>query len=225
MITIERRVRGETSPTYTYCSATPHGPGRHGCRNLVQALSVHGWRCQTLGGSLVLSHREPGGLLEALHTPESTPRQHRRTLTTRWELTARPGPGEPAAWTLRFSSQAPPRLPIAVATALITADGAPGTDRCPHYLLAAGQPEQAIAPLVDAGWFCDPVEHDAWYAPDGHAVVLAPRPDELGHGAVNWLFAAHRAPENTPLWRATAHPRTPTHVIRALSAEIAIPPS
>ncbi|AJC59514.1 hypothetical protein GZL_06955 [Streptomyces sp. 769] len=201
------------------------GPDATATSALIQQLQDDQWRCESLGDCLVFSRRETGGLLEALHTPSGllpAPRKGRRASS--WEFTARPGPGEVAAWSVRFAPKTPPELPAALAAALTDADGTAGRERDPHYLRPVGRPDEATVPLSAAGWIRDLARYEcAWYAPDERAVVVTGTSDEHGHGVANWLFAASRANDHITLWHATAHPHTPTHLIHALCTAITDP--
>ncbi|MCZ1014808.1 DUF317 domain-containing protein [Streptomyces noursei] len=202
------------------------GPDTTATKTLIQHLRDHGWRAEPQGATLVLSHREPGGLLEALHTPDNTHTPRGKHPVPSWEFTARPGPGEPAVWTVRFGPHTPPELPATLTTALTGSKGATGTDGRPHYLHPAGHPKEATTLLSAAGWiWIRDLGRDAsaWYSPDEQAIVVSPPTGEPEHDDGNWLLSVRRTTDNTTLWCATAHPRTPTHLMHALCQEIADP--
>ncbi|MFJ9619071.1 DUF317 domain-containing protein [Streptomyces noursei] len=107
---------------------------------------------------------------------------------------------------------------------LTTSRGAASADNRPHYLRPAGRPEEATTRLSAAGWIRDLAQHEcAWHSPDEQAVVVSRPAIEPDHDGGNWLLAARRATNNTALWYATAHPRTPTHLMHALCEEISDP--
>ncbi|MFB6536675.1 DUF317 domain-containing protein [Streptomyces noursei] len=200
------------------------GPDATATSALIQQLQDDQWRRESFSDCLVFSRREPGGLLEALHTPAGVQRAPKKGRESSWEFTARPGPGEAATWSVRFAPKTPPELPAALAAALTDTDRVADGQHSPHYLRPVGRPDEATAPLSAAGWIHVLTRYEyAWYAPDERALVVTGTSDEHGHGVANWLFAASRATDNITLWHATAHPRTPTHLIHALCTAITDP--
>ncbi|MFE0178035.1 DUF317 domain-containing protein [Streptomyces sp. NPDC059002] len=212
------------SPPYRIAPGYLAGPDALGTRRITDRLVAYGFTPEPFYEARAYARRDPHGLLEALQTPRSAPDPtDGEEPHTDWEFTARTAPGRPATWRVRFAPTTPPELPAALATAL-TAQ-APDHDGTPHYLHPPGTPEEATAPLAEAGWMRDLGRHEcAWYAPGQQAVLVTPlRPDAHGHGGANWLLAARRATDHTALWYATAHPRTPTHLIRALCTQLTDP--
>ena len=213
------------NPPYLITPCYLAGPDGTVTGSLITRLLDDGWQTDSCGDALVFSRREEGGLLEALHTRHGNPSARDESPDTAWEFTARSGPGQAAAWTVRFAPETPPELIAALAAALTDPDQEPSPGNRPHYLRAPASHEEATRPLEAAGWMRDLAEHEcAWYAPRQQAVAITPiPPDTCGNGGANWLLAALRQIDHTALWYATAHPHTPTHLIHALCARLADP--
>ncbi|MEV3854970.1 DUF317 domain-containing protein [Streptomyces sp. NPDC050095] len=207
------------------------GPDPKVTDTLLRALPAQGWHVEHLGQAHAFDLREVDGLREALYVPDHLPSVPGMCLGKGWEFTARPAPGTPAAWRVSFAPATPPELIAALATALthpdhdLADDVAPDPGAVPHYLHPPAAHPDGTLPLEAAGWIRDLGTDDcAWYAPGQQAAVVTPAlPDASGSGATNWLFAARRAVDTTALWHATAHPNTPTHLIRALCTALTDP--
>ncbi|MEV0112557.1 DUF317 domain-containing protein [Streptomyces sp. NPDC050844] len=214
------------APTAPYLIAPRYlaGPDTSLAVAIGDRLRAAGWRSDAYRGAVVYARREAGGLLEAVHIPNGAGGGG-KCPAAGWEFTARPGPGTPSTWSVRFTPATPPELPAALASALTeeAADSGPGAK--PHYLRPPLPPAQATMPLDAAGWMRDiGTAESAWYAPGQQAVVVTPvTADEHGDDGASWMLAARRATDLQVLWLALAHPATPTHLVRALCAEISDP--
>lgn len=212
-----------------YVSSAPYliaprylaGPDTNLAAAIGDRLRAAGWSSDSYRGAIVYAHRETGGLLEAIHIPNGSGGRG-KCPAAGWEFTARPGPGAPETWSVRFTPATPPELPTALATTLTEEAIAPRPGAEPHYLQPPLPPAEATTALDAAGWMRDigPAE-STWYAPGQQAVVVTGlSADEHRDGGASWLLAARRATDLQVLWLALAHPATPTHLMRALCREI-----
>ncbi|MCQ6246166.1 DUF317 domain-containing protein [Streptomyces malaysiensis] len=173
-------------------------------------------------------YKAPDGLRRAGYLPDRA-EQATSEKALAWEFTAHPALGAHAAWTVRFARDTPPEIAAAFAAAL--ADDTPGTapEDGPRYLLPPGPLDEVTNVLAAAGWMRDIGRNDdAWYAPDGQAVMVTAEFSDAKGGA-NWLCAVRHATDRTVLgnrsvlWFAVASPATPTHLMAALSRALTDP--
>ncbi|MFC7305115.1 DUF317 domain-containing protein [Streptomyces monticola] len=214
------------SPVYLIAPCYLAGPDTSMSTALTAHLEAAGWARKPVRAGLAFSHRERGGLVEAVHAPDGTPPGESPCPALSWEFTARPGPGRPSTWSVRFTPATPPELPTAFAHALTSPDPAADPDGgAPHYLQAPGLTDLTTAPLQQARWQRDIGSYwSAWNAPDRQGVVITPvAPGVDGYGGADWLLAARRASDKTVMWMAVAHPNTPTHLMRTLCTALASP--
>ncbi|WP_338672609.1 DUF317 domain-containing protein [Streptomyces sp. SCSIO 30461] len=214
------------NPPYLISPCHLAGPDATATGSLVMWLLADGWQIGSHEHAIVFSRREEGGLLEALQVRNRTsPVQSTCPASWSWEFTARRAPGVAAAWKVRFAPATPPELIATLATALTDPAQELSDQGRPHYLSAPLPHEAATRPLDAAGWMRDLAQDECvWYGPDQQTVVVTPLPPSIcGNVGTNWLLAARRAIDDTALWYATAHPLTPTHLIRALCTRLADP--
>ncbi|GHJ35454.1 DUF317 domain-containing protein [Streptomyces sp. TS71-3] len=194
------------------------GPDKAATANVIEEMLANRWHATRTRGALVLRLDHQDELLEVLHIPQRATAPDGKCPAIGWELTARPGPGQERTWAARFTRDTPPELIAALlaeATRPRTTPASADRRRNQPALLPVAE---ATRPLEAAKWIRDLAMHEcAWYAPGERAVVVTPlQPEAPDREGAHWLFAARRATENVALWHGTAHPHTPTHLVRAL---------
>ncbi|MFJ9174926.1 DUF317 domain-containing protein [Streptomyces sp. NPDC102360] len=212
-------------PGYLIAPRYLAGPDEQATHALMHALPAMGWHVEHLRQAYAFHLREADGLLEAVYVPAHLPAVRGTGPGVGWEFTARTAPGTPAAWKVCFAPATPPELITTLATALTDPEPGHEPGQAPHYLRPPVAPLAATGPLEAAGWMRDRgTDESAWYAPGQQAVVVTPTlPRPSGPGTTNWLLSARRAADAPSLWHASAHPGTPTHLIRALCAALTDP--